>query len=165
VWWLSKTEWPKANNRKVLKEYSDDMLRLLQRGYRAKERPSGHNITKKFSKNHGGSIPPNLIELGNNDSNGGYLKKCLEAGLPVHPARFPRGLPEFFIKLCTEPDDLVLDPFAGSNITGEAAERFERRWIAIELVKEYLEGSKFRFEDSVQQRLFSSKKSKRAGNA
>lgn len=165
VWWLSKTEWPKANNRKVLKEYSDDMLRLLQRGYRAKERPSGHNITKKFSKNHGGSIPPNLIELGNNDSNGGYLKRCLEAGLPVHPARFPRGLPEFFIKLCTEPDDLVLDPFAGSNITGEAAERLERRWVAIELAREYLEGSKFRFEDSIQQKLFPQKRGKSASSA
>lgn len=165
VWWLSKTEWPKANNRKVLKEYSDDMLRLLQRGYRAKERPSGHNITKKFSKNHGGSIPPNLIELGNNDSNGGYLKKCLEAGLPVHPARFPRGLPEFFVKLCTEPDDLVLDPFAGSNITGEAAERLERRWVAIELAREYLEGSKFRFEDSIQQKLFPQKRGKSASSA
>ena len=165
VWWLSKTEWPRANNRKVLKEYSDDMLRLLQRGYRAKERPSGHNITKKFSKNHGGAIPPNLIELGNNDSNGGYLKKCLEAGLPVHPARFPRGLPEFFIKLCTESDDLVLDPFAGSNITGEAAERLERRWIAIELAKEYLEGSRFRFEDSMQQMLFPQKRGKKASGA
>ena len=147
VWWLSKTPWPKANNRNVLKEYSDDMLRLLARGYRVKARPSGHNITAKFNSNHGGAIPPNLIELGNNDSNGDYLKRCLEAGLPVHPARFPRGLPEFFIKLCTDPKDLVLDPFAGSNVTGEAAERLGRRWIAIEVVRDYLEGSKFRFAE------------------
>ncbi len=147
VWWLGKTAWPKANNRKVLKEYSDDMLRLLKRGYRVKERPSGHNITPKFNRNHGGAIPPNLIELGNNDSNGEYLKRCLTAGLPVHPARFPRGLPEFFIKLCTDDGEVVLDPFAGSNITGEAAEQLERRWIAIEMVPEYLEGSKFRFEE------------------
>lgn len=147
VWWLSKTAWPKADNRKVLKEYSDDMIRLLRRGYRVKTRPSGHNITPKFNKNHGGAIPPNLIESGNNDSNGYYLKKCLESKLPVHPARFPRALPDFFIKLCTNPGDLVMDPFAGSNVTGEAAERLSRRWIAIELVKEYLDGSKFRFEE------------------
>ena len=50
VWWLSKTEWPKADNRRVLREYSDDMLRLLKRGYRNKARPSGHNITSKFKK-------------------------------------------------------------------------------------------------------------------
>jgi site-specific DNA-methyltransferase (cytosine-N4-specific) len=129
----------------VLKEYSDDMLRLIERGYRVKTRPSGHNITPKFRKNHGGSIPPNLIELGNNDSNGEYLKRCQEAGLPVHPARFPRGLPQFFIKLCTDPGDVVMDPFAGSNVTGVAAEQLNRRWVAIELAKDYLEGSKFRF--------------------
>jgi site-specific DNA-methyltransferase (cytosine-N4-specific) len=145
VWWLSKTPWPKADNRRVLKEYSDDMRRLLQRGYRAKARPSGHTITAKFTRDHGGAIPSNMIELGNNDSNGEYLKRCHQAGLPVHPARFPRGLPEFFVKLCTEVNDLILDPFAGSNLTGEAAERQGRRWIAVELVEEYLEGSKFRF--------------------
>ena len=75
---------------------------------------------------------------------GGAGRQALR-GLPVHPARFPRGLPEFFIKLCTDPHDVVLDIFAGSNVTGEAAEHLERRWIAIEMVQEYLEGSKFRF--------------------
>ena len=104
------------NNKSVLKEYSADMIRLIERGYRSKERPSGHNITEKFRRDHGGSIPPNLLELGNNDSNGGYLKSCEVAGLPVHPARFPRGLPEFFIRLCTDSTDLVLDPFAGGSV-------------------------------------------------
>ena len=146
VYWLGKTDSPKANNREVLKAYSRDMLRLIERGYRAKERPSGHNITNKFQKNLGGSIPPNLLELGNNDSNSPYLKACALAKLPVHPARFPRALPEFFIKLCTGPGDLVLDPFAGSNVTGEAAQRLSRRWIGIEAAEEYLSGSRFRFE-------------------
>jgi DNA modification methylase len=147
IWWLAKTPWPKANNRNVLRAYSQDMRRLLQRGYRVKTRPSGHNITPKFSQDHGGAIPPNLIELGNNDSNGDYLKRCLAAGVPVHPARFPKGLPEFFIQFCTEPGDVVLDPFAGSNITGDASERLGRKWIAIELARDYLEGSKFRFDE------------------
>jgi site-specific DNA-methyltransferase (cytosine-N4-specific) len=145
VWWLSKTSWPRADNRNVLKAYSDDMVRLLQRGYRKTVRPSGHNITAKF-KDRGGAIPSNLIDIGNNDSNGAYLKRCRQSQLPIHPARFPRGLPEFFIRLCTNPGDVVLDPFAGSNVTGEAAECLGRRWLAIELVPEYLEGSKFRFE-------------------
>jgi len=147
IWWLAKTPWPKANNRNVLRAYSQDMRRLLERGYRVKTRPSGHNITPKFSQDHGGAIPPNLIELGNNDSNGEYLKRCLAAGVPVHPARFPKGLPEFFIQFCTEPGDVVLDPFAGSNITGDASERLGRKWIAIELARDYLEGSKFRFDE------------------
>ena len=145
VFWLGKTEWPKATNKGVLQPYSPDMLRLITKGYRAKARPSGHNITSKFQKDRGGSIPPNLIEIGNNDSNGLYLKACVAAGLPVHPARFPRGLPEVFIKLCTTPGDTVLDPFAGSNVTGEAAERLGRRWIAIEMVEDFVKGSQHRF--------------------
>jgi len=154
VTWLGKTEWPRANNRQVLRPYSADMLRLIDRGYRAKERPSGHNITDKLRKNLGGAIPPNLLELGNNDSNSAYLKACATAGLPVHPARFPRGLPEFFVKLCTNRGDLVLDPFAGSNVTGEAAEHLGRKWIAIELAEEYLQGSKFRFPSPSDLPLF-----------
>lgn len=148
VWWLGKSAWPRADNRAVLKEYSPDMVRLLKRGYRVKDRPSGHVITRKFLKDHGGSIPPNLLEIGNNDSNGHYLKRCEQEGLPVHPARFPHGLPEFFIRLCTKENDTVLDPFAGSNVTGQAAESLGRRWIAMELCEEYLAGSKFRFEPS-----------------
>lgn len=152
VSWFGKSDSPKANNRRVLRPYSRDMLRLIDRGYRAKDRPSGHHITHKFQKNHGGSIPPNLLTFGNNDSNSSYLKSCEKAGLPVHPARFPRGLPEFFIKLCTEPGDTVLDPFAGSNVTGEAAEDNDRRWIAIELAEEYLKGSIFRFANAQNNR-------------
>ena len=145
VFWFGKTEWPKADNKQVLRPYSRDMLRLIDKGYRPKQRPSGHNITAKFRKNHGGAIPPNLLEFGNNDSNSSYLKNCASAGLAVHPARFPRALPEFFVKLCTEPGDTVVDPFAGSNVVGEAAERLNRRWLAIELAEEYLAGSRFRF--------------------
>jgi site-specific DNA-methyltransferase (cytosine-N4-specific) len=145
VYWLGKSAHPKASNRRVLRPYSHDMLRLIVKGYRAKERPSGHNITGKFQRDHGGSIPPNLLEIGNNDSNSIYLRSCADAGLPVHPARFPRALPEFFIKLCTEEGATVLDPFAGSNVTGEAAELLGRRWIAIELAKDYVLGSRFRF--------------------
>jgi DNA modification methylase len=144
VWWFSKTPWPKADNRKVLKPYSDDMTRLIKRGVKATIRPSGHVITDKW-KDHGGAIPSNLLEMGNNDANGPYLKACKEAGLPVHPARFPKGLPEFFIKLTTDENDLVLDPFAGSNVTGEVAEHLGRRWIAMEVREDYLKGSQLRF--------------------
>jgi site-specific DNA-methyltransferase (cytosine-N4-specific) len=150
VCWLSKSPNPKADNRRVLRPYSRDMLRLIDRGYRAKLRPSGHHITAKFQRDHGGSIPPNLLEFGNNDSNSQYIKGCQRAGLAVHPARYPSGLPEFFIRFCTEKGDLVLDPFSGSNVTGDAAERLERRWIAIEAAKEYVQGSRFRFPSLVE---------------
>ncbi len=146
LWWLSKEPFPKADNRRVLRPYSKDMLRLIEKGYRAKRRPSGHNITQKFGKDLGGAIPPNLLELGNNDSNGYYLRECKKAGLKPHPARFPPQLPAFFIDFLSDEGDLVLDPFAGSNTTGAVAENAGRRWLAFETRKDYLEASKFRFD-------------------
>lgn len=146
VWWLSKTPFPKADNRKVLQEYSPDMLRLIKRGYTAKRRPSGHIITEKWSKDQGGSIPPNLLQFGNNDSNGAYLKACSAAGISPHPARFPPSIPAFFIRFLTDENDVVLDPFAGSNTTGYVAESLGRRWLSFEVEEKYVLGGKLRFE-------------------
>ena len=145
VFWLSKTEWPRANNRNVLVEYSKDMLRLIEQGYKAKTRPSGHVITAKFQRDHGGSIPSNLIERGNNESNSAYIRACAAAGLRPHPARFPAALPRFFIKLLTEPGAMVLDPFAGSNTTGAVAEELARQWLSFELAPDYVAASRLRF--------------------
>lgn len=145
VWWLSKTPFPKADNRKVLRPYSKSMEDLLAKGYTAKLRPSGHDISTKFRNNRGGAIPPNLLTIANTESNSYYLRACREAGLKPHPARYPIGLPEFFIKLLTDKDDIVLDPFCGSNVTGECAEGLRRRWLAFEISKHYLDGSRFRF--------------------
>lgn len=47
--------------------------------------------------------------------------------------------------MLTDKDDLVLDPFGGSCVTGEVAERLQRRWICVELVEEYLIGALGRF--------------------
>jgi hypothetical protein len=165
VWWFSKTPWPKASNSRVLKEYSPDMIRLSRRGVRPTVRPSGHVIRGSFDKLQGGAIPPNVVEtevpevldlpipesmlkFGNNAANDDYAMRTKELGLKMHPARFPAALPEFFIKLLTEEDDIVIDPFAGSNTTGLVAEGLQRRWIALERVPEYLEASKVRFERS-----------------
>ena len=147
IWWLSKEPHPKANNRNVLQPYSDSMRELLKNGYKAKLRPSGHNISTKFSRDNGGAIPPNLLEIANTESNSKYLRACRQFGLKPHPARFPAAIPEFFMKLLTDSNDLVVDPFAGSNVTGEVAERLNRKWIAFELIEEYLKGSRFRFEE------------------
>ena len=152
VWWLSKTAFPKANNRRVLNEYSADMKRLLKRGYRPKERPSGHVITAKFGTDQGGAIPSCLIERGNNESNSEYIRACAAAGYKAHPARFPRALPEFFIKFLTDEDAIVVDPFAGSNMTGATAESLGRRWLAAELKEGYLLSSRVRFPSVAQHR-------------
>ncbi len=160
VWWLSKTPHPKASNLNVLKEYSEDMIRLNRNGVRGTVRPSGHVIHASFDKiKAGGSIPPNVTEsdfdipesmlkMGNNAANDIYTRRCKEEGIKIHPARFPALLPKFFIKLLTSPNDLILDPFAGSLTAGSVAEGLERRWIAGEEVEEYLKAGIFRFEES-----------------
>jgi DNA modification methylase len=156
LWWMSTTDRPKANNRNVLTEYSNSMRKLLaRRKYNAGERPSEHHIGEtSFLKDHGGAIPSNVITLANTAASSRYLNYCRANGLKPHAVRMPIGLAEFFIKFLTDPGDLVLDPFAGSNTTGAAVERLERSWIAIESSEEYVKGSRRHFiEISGQQNL------------
>ncbi len=146
VWWLGKTPTPKADNRRVLRPYSASMHRLFREGVQKKTRPSEHRIKETFEKDNGGAIPPNLLEIPNTTSLDPYLARCRAAGIEPHPARFPHGLPDFLIRLLTEPGDLVVDPFAGSNVTGHVAERLGRRWIAGDLDEGYVNGSRLRFD-------------------
>jgi len=146
IWWMSKTARPKASNKWVLAPYSESMKQLFKRGYNEGARPSGHVVSNKWNKNHGGSIPPNVIVASNTKSNDLYLTACKVHGLEPNPARFVEKVPEFFIQFLTRPRDLVLDPFAGSNVVGAVAERLKRRWISIEKQEEYVLGSAFRFE-------------------
>lgn len=203
VWWLCLDPHPKANNRGVLKEYSESQVKLMQQGYKPMRRPSEHDISDKFGRNNQGAIPPNLVmgdddqqsgnigsavivtdahpysETGNGaseqpslmeewlheaaygfapvnviaasntSSNDQYLRLCREHDIAPHPARFPRALPEFAIGLCTEENDVVLDPFAGSNMTGFVAETMNRRWVALEQSEEYLRGAALRFAGNI----------------
>lgn len=152
VYWLSKSPFPKANNKRVLQPYSESMKELLKNGYKAKKRPSGNDISDKFAKNNKAAIPPNLLIIPNTESNSYYLRYCKENGIKPHPARFPDELPEFFIRMLTDKNDLVLDPFAGSCVTGEVCERLDRKWICIDIVEEYLQGAKGRFNNQIKQR-------------
>lgn len=148
VWWFSKTEWPKADVTKVLAPYSDRMKKLIEdpdKFYKPKVRPSGHDIGMGFGKDNGGSIPPNLLQIPNSESNGLYLSGCKLAGVKGHPARFPAKLPEFFIRMLTDPNDLVIDIFAGSNTTGQVAQAEGRDWLSFEALPEYVGASAFRF--------------------
>ena len=146
IWWLSKSERPKSSNRNVLQPYSASMRDLFVNGYNDGRRPSGHVISKKFSVDNGGAIPPNLIQLAHTSSVDPYQDYCRSQSLDAHPARFPRDIPEFFIKLLTDKGDVVLDPFGGSNMTGAVAERLGRPWVTFELNADYLDGSIGRFD-------------------
>lgn len=165
IWWLARTDRPKADNRRVLRPYSKDMKSLLGRqAYNAGARPSEHAIGEKsFLTDNNGSIPHNLFELEPLDSNrevrlpnvlnlpntistDAFLSRCRDLGLRPHPARMPIGLAAFFIEFLTEKDDLVFDPFAGSNTTGYVAEALGRRWVSIDAQADYADQSIVRFE-------------------
>lgn len=174
VWWIAKSDYPKADNSKVLRPYSKEMKKLIQRkSFNAGNRPSEHSISPQaFAKDNGGSIAHNLFEIdqidkqrdvrlphsvlsfANTNSNDKYLRKCRQNELKPHPARMHGGLVNFFIQFLTNQDDLILDPFAGSNTTGYCAESLSRRWITIEANENYANHSMLRFdEDDILQKF------------
>lgn len=167
VWWIAKSDFPKADNSKVLRPYSKSMERLIEtKKYNSGKRPSEHGISPTaFFKNNEGSIAHNLFELesigpnrdvrlphnvlsfSNTNSNDFYFRRCREKNINPHPARMHGGLINFFTEFLTEENDLILDPFAGSNTTGYCAEKLKRRWISIEANADYAFDSIIRFED------------------
>lgn len=167
VWWMAKSDYPKADNSKVLRPYSKNMERLIKsKKFNSGKRPSEHSISEKsFAKDNGGSIAHNLFELeplddnrdvrlphsvlsfSNTTSNDYFLRKCRENKIRLHPARMPQGLVSFFTEFLTDEDDLILDPFSGSNTTGYVAEKLLRKWISLEINEDYAVDSIIRFED------------------
>lgn len=64
----------------------------------------------------------------------------------MHPAVFPLGIPEFFIKLLTDEGDLVYDPFSGSGTTCVAAKTLGRNYMGTDTSEEYVAISQKRIE-------------------
>jgi len=160
IWWMSRNQHPKADNRKVLSPYSEHMKRLLSKQkYNAGARPSGHVISKTgFLRDHGGaisanvlemdlesSLPPSLLKFSGTKWDADYRDYCATHSLPAHPARMQALLSAFFVTFLTEKGDLVLDPFAGSNTTGAVAQALGRKWLGVEANEDYAKGSKGRF--------------------
>lgn len=148
VWWMSRTAEPKADNRKVLVGYSPSMKKLLGRqSYNSGTRPSQHSIGRtSFLKDHGGAIPGSVLRISNTGSSDQYRRYCRDNNLRFHPAQMPLRLADFFVRFLTDEDDLVLDPFGGSNTTGAVAEKLGRRWVSVEPIAEYVDGSVGRFD-------------------
>tara|TARA_A100001015_G_scaffold318002_1_gene436510 strand:- start:788 stop:1771 length:984 start_codon:yes stop_codon:yes gene_type:complete len=162
LWWLSKTPFPKSDNKNILVQYSNSMrMKMKNKNVNPGIRPSGHKISDNFLKNNNGSISPNFLTLNNQE----YLFEGLENSLsisnsfnqktynlfcelnslPKHPARMPIALTEYFIRFLTDENDLVFDPFGGSNTTGMVSEVLNRRWLSCEKNLEYIKGSLIRF--------------------
>ena len=101
VWWLCKSPFCKADVTNVLAPYSARMERLISNPEEfVKEegtvRPSGHVLGKSsWSKNNGGAIPPNLLQISNSESNSQYLRYCKKMGLKDTQLGFHRDFQSF----------------------------------------------------------------------
>jgi site-specific DNA-methyltransferase (cytosine-N4-specific) len=164
---MSKNDFPKADNTRVLRPYSKSMKNLLKKkSYNSGNRPSEHKISAEgFLKNNKGSIahnflemeqldearenrlPHNVLSFSNTSSNDYFLKICRNKNIIPHPARMNPGVVSFFINFLTSKGDIILDPFAGSNTTGLIAQKLKRKWISFEIDPEFAKQSKIRFED------------------
>jgi hypothetical protein len=167
LWWMAKSDFPKANNRRVLRPYSESMKHLLSsKRYNSGKRPSEHVIgAKSFLKDNHGSImhnvvalekldpkddlrlPKSVLRFSNTNSKDFFLTECRRREIVPHPARMPLGLASFFIDFLTDRGDLVLDPFAGTNTTGYCAERLGRKWVGVEIHEKYGPQALIRFRD------------------
>ena len=82
------------------------------------------------------------------------LHIAAEAGNKSHSAAFPEKLPEFFIKLFTQPNDIVYDPFMGSGTTAKVSLDLNRNFIGSELSEEYYEVANKRINQNENTRKF-----------
>jgi hypothetical protein len=152
---LSKTPSPAWDTRRLPQEpYAErsqsqrasDARRIAER--RQVVRPGGYQMDEgAFAKKGEGRIPSNLLVAGGVGGGGTYARRCKEAGIRPHPARFPEALPRQVILLATDVGDVVYDPMAGSNTTGKVALDLGRRFISSEPVAEYAAASRFRFDE------------------
>lgn len=83
----------------------------------------GKNISNWVNRDK--AYPTNVLHL------------ATECNNKNHSAAFPESLPEWFIKLFTKQEDVVLDPFMGSGTTNFVAQRMNRNSIGIEILPEY----------------------------
>ena len=84
------------------------------------------------------------------------LHMATECGNRSHSAAFPKSLPTWFIRLFTDPGDVVLDPFVGSGTTGIAAIELGRKAIGIEINPEFCEAINAQLSQPVQAAILDS---------
>ena len=101
--------------------------KIKKRFARDKNNQDDNSNFKEWKPNPKGSLCSNLIEISSE------TKRICDS----HYATFPSALSDFFIKGCTDSDDIVLDPFAGTFTTCLSAKNLGRKYCGIELDKNY----------------------------
>jgi site-specific DNA-methyltransferase (cytosine-N4-specific) len=141
ILWLSpQPHLAKADNRRVLRPYTEGGLRSINDCRIQSTRPGGITFGQTSFQDRGGSIPPALITATPNSvEEHRYRKAVAAAGKQPHPALMPAAVARFCIKLATEENDTVADFFAGGCTIPVEAMKLRRYAIAGERSREYLE--------------------------
>jgi DNA modification methylase len=153
IWMTNNPKAITSDNRRVLQEHSEKHQRFIANGgvLRADSHSDGAHRKRvgSYSNQTAGKIPRNVLQISHTcASQKQYKADVREHGLPAHGAPMPLRLARFLIDFMTKPDDLVVDPFAGSFTTGKAAEDAGRRWICCEKIVQYVQGGSHRFSTS-----------------
>lgn len=139
---FTKTNDYKFNPDRVLvrsnSEYLDNELRRKDKGEHNTTNGSGMNMSQRCSSEF--VRPSNVITLSTDNTN------------HKHPATFPIGLPDFFIRLLTDEGDTVFDPFSGSGTTLVAAKRLRRKYIGCDVNAEYADMASDRLQEYISQK-------------
>ena len=154
LWFAKSVEHLRSDNRRVLQPHSARQRRLIEKGGEKRDgvyADGSHRITNgSFGNDTPGRIPRNVLEFSHTcASKAAYRRKARALGLPVHGAAFPASMIEFLVSFMSEEGDLVVDPMAGSFTVAECAEKLRRRWLATEVIAEYVAGGAARFNKPI----------------
>ncbi|KAA0257503.1 site-specific DNA-methyltransferase [Deferribacter autotrophicus] len=134
---------------KKFKMFQDEVKEPIGDWANTRLKHLGKNDVVRFNSRSGSGFGKNIANWLGKDlvypTN--VLHMATECGYRGHSAVFPVKLPEWFIKLFTEKDDLVLDPFVGSGTTCVAAYNLGRNCIGIDIKEEYIDLTKQRLEE------------------
>jgi DNA modification methylase len=113
-------------------------------------RSLGKNDVVRFQSQVGSGFGKNIANWKDREmafpSN--VLHLATECGNKSHSAAFPKTLPEWFIKLFSDPGDWILDPFVGSGTTCVAAQELGRNSIGIDIKRDFTELAEEEVEDA-----------------
>jgi DNA modification methylase len=127
------------NKQKRFKMYQDEVMIPVGDWAKTRLNKLGKNDVVRFTSQSESGFGKNIANWVGREKAypTNVLHLATECGNKNHSAAFPKELPTWFIKLFTEKDDVVLDPFAGSGTTCLAAKSLERNYVGVELKAEY----------------------------
>jgi site-specific DNA-methyltransferase (cytosine-N4-specific) len=141
-----------ADNRRVLLPHEDAHKKFMESGGLKSDQVNADGNYIKKAGSYGnitkGKIPKNvMLQFANNCDYGDAVSNWAKrSNIPPHSAKMPALLCKFLIEYLTQPEQTVLDPFAGTLTTGQCAEMTGRKWICVEMIWEYIRQSFVRFE-------------------